>query len=259
MTTRNGVLNLAAKHVGYKERRNNITKFWADLKPSFQGQPWCAAFVVWVLKEQGSTLLLNGPSAPYYTPSMEAWARKTGRWKTSAECKPGDVLIFGKGHATHTGFLAAQDGAHVRTIEGNTSSGNGGSQTDGGGVYRRRRPRSWVRGCIDMSSEYSSGASSTSRAALPKTADGKPRTKGPFPLPKGHWYGVDDGSDRSHSGFRAGDRTAIRQIQAVVGTNVDGGFGKGTKEAVKKWQSANGLLADGEVGKDTWAKMGAGK
>lgn len=153
MTTRTNVLRKAASYIGYTERRNNITEFWERQKPSYQGGPWCAAFVVDVLEQEGNTLLKEVP-LPYYTPSMEAWAKKTGRWKASKDCKPGDVLIFGTTHAVHTGFLEKQKGSYVQAIEGNTTSGNGGSQTDGGGVYRRVRPRSWVRGCIDMSDAY---------------------------------------------------------------------------------------------------------
>lgn len=153
MTTRTNVLRKAASYIGYTERRSNITEFWERQKPSYQGGPWCAAFVVDVLEQEGNTLLKEVP-LPYYTVSMEAWAKKTGRWKASKDCKPGDVLIFGTTHAVHTGFLEKQRGSSVQTIEGNTSSGNGGSQTDGGGVYRRVRPRSWVRGCIDMSDAY---------------------------------------------------------------------------------------------------------
>lgn len=154
MATRNNILRTARGQIGYREKNSNITKYWAELYPQFQGAPWCAAFTAWVYKQNGSDLLLTGPSAPYYTPSMEAWAKKTGRWKESKDCLPGDVLIFGGRGAVHTGILERQDGPnHVISIEGNTSNGSGGSQTDGGGVYRRRRPRSWIRGCISMSTE----------------------------------------------------------------------------------------------------------
>ena len=107
MTTRTNVLRKAASYIGYTERRNNITEFWERQKPSYQGGPWCAAFVVDVLEQEGNTLLKKVP-LPYYTPSMEAWAKKTGRWKASKDCKPGDVLIFGTTHAVHTGFLEKQ-------------------------------------------------------------------------------------------------------------------------------------------------------
>lgn len=175
MVTRNQVLRKAASYIGYTERGNNITQFWARQKPSYQGGAWCAAFVVDVLEQCGNKLLKSVP-LPYYTPSMEQWARKNGRWKASINCKPGDVLIFGNGHAVHTGFLEKQiNSRYVQTIEGNTSSGNGGSQTNGGGVYRRVRPRSWVRGCIDMSDAYDRNVGATTVA---KPTDAPAPTEG---------------------------------------------------------------------------------
>lgn len=48
---------------------------------------------------------------------------------------------------------------------------------------------------------------------------------------------------------------AVKLVQAVVKTTVDGDFGSVTEGKVKAWQSANGLLADGVVGPVTWKKM----
>jgi len=48
---------------------------------------------------------------------------------------------------------------------------------------------------------------------------------------------------------------AVKLVQAVVKTTVDGKFGSVTEGKVKQWQSANGLLADGVVGPVTWKKM----
>ena len=81
------------------------------------------------------------------------------------------------------------------------------------------------------------------------------RVKGPFPLPKGHWYGTDDKTDRSHSGARVKDRTGVKQIQAEAGVTTDGRFGPNTKRAVQAWQARHGLTADGLVGAATWAAM----
>lgn len=80
--------------------------------------------------------------------------------------------------------------------------------------------------------------------------------RGPFPLPDGHWYGVDDGTLYSHSGFRAADRFAIGLIQAKLGvTPRTGRFRGDTYTAVRGWQARHRLAVDGKVGPATWASM----
>lgn len=102
------------------------------------------------------------------------------------------------------------------------------------------------------------GAPSTEKKPS-KVAVASGRTRGPFPLPKGHWYGVDDGSLDSHSGKRNQDKEAVRQIQAASGTSVDGLFGRNTERAVKAFQKRKGLTVDGLVGRNTWNAMGASR
>lgn len=48
---------------------------------------------------------------------------------------------------------------------------------------------------------------------------------------------------------------AVRVIQDIVGTKVDGDFGPKTLAAVKAYQTQNGLVADGIVGPKTWKKL----
>lgn len=74
-----------------------------------------------------------------------------------------------------------------------------------------------------------------------------------FPLPAGDWYGVNDGTKHSHSGFINVDRINIRHIQGVVGASADGSFGSSTRNHVESFQHAHGLLMDGKVGPHTWA------
>lgn len=77
----------------------------------------------------------------------------------------------------------------------------------------------------------------------------------PFPLARGDWFGVDDGTVHSHSGARAADATNVRKIQAKVGASQDGSYGAGTRAAVIKFQVAHGLAGDGKVGPTTWGRM----
>jgi peptidoglycan hydrolase-like protein with peptidoglycan-binding domain len=90
--------------------------------------------------------------------------------------------------------------------------------------------------------------------AKPKPASNPIR--GRFPLPTGHFYGVDDRTNWSHSGVRGGnDKYWVLKIQKKVGASADGIFGPNTRSKVIAWQRKNKLSADGKVGAGTWAKM----
>lgn len=259
MTTREQTLQEAASHLGYREKhtrqhpKGNVTKFWAALKPEYQGSPWCAAFVNYCLHQGGIDALLTGPPLPYYTPSMEAWAKKTGRWIESRHGKPGDVLIFTEQSTIHTGFLEKQRGANaVQTLEGNTASGNRGSQANGGGVYRRVRARSWVRGCIDMSDFYTLHPDPPTGVPKPLDVDGE---YGPRSVDALQWYlRVDRDGAMDRMDVRAMqtwlgrprtgrlDREDVRALQRKVGADVDGEWGPNTTGGVQRW--LNRRIAD---------------
>lgn len=81
----------------------------------------------------------------------------------------------------------------------------------------------------------------------------------PFPLPRGHVYGVDDGTIYTHSGYgrpslrRRRDRGNIRNIQRRLNISVDGLFGPATGRAVGRFQRNQHLAADQAVGPATWS------
>lgn len=134
---------------------SNHTQYWADVYPPANNPgsswAWCAGFACWAYKAQGCDWR-GLIAAPYYCPSIEGWARARGWWKTSGPL-PGDLTLysFGGSESVHVGIheKVRSDGLY-QAIEGNTSSGNSGSQDDGGGVYRRARSRSQIRGWVDM-------------------------------------------------------------------------------------------------------------
>lgn len=108
---------------------------------------WCGQFVWWCYKKAGIDLKANGIAHPLFTPAFWNEAR-AARWVVHADAaiQAGDVLFFdfappfNTAGIQHTGFaLAAPAGGQVKTIEANTSSGPGGSQDNGGGVFRRTR------------------------------------------------------------------------------------------------------------------------
>ncbi|MCC8067704.1 MAG: CHAP domain-containing protein [Clostridiales bacterium] len=142
----NSLIEIAKDEVGYLEKASNsnlydktanagsanYTKYWADIYPSYQGQPWCACFVTWCFvqafgKEYAEKLLKHYPYV--YCPTLGNLFTK------NANPTVGDIVIFyssSSGTFTHTGIVTSVSGDYFTTIEGNTSSGtsviaNGGA------------------------------------------------------------------------------------------------------------------------------------
>lgn len=95
---------------------------------------WCGSFVHAALKAGG----LDFPDWIRYTPSIYTYAqqRKYGLSLVTADkAQPGDLILydFDGGGIDHVGLYIGQG----ETVEGNTSPGTGGSQNNGGGVYKR--------------------------------------------------------------------------------------------------------------------------
>ena len=110
---------IAKNEIGYLEKKSNIqlddktgnagsanyTKYWRDIKPSYQGQPWCAGFVSWCFmkafgREKAKDLLKHWPYV--YCPTLGNLFTK------NANPKIGDIVIFYRnGTFTHTGIVTA--------------------------------------------------------------------------------------------------------------------------------------------------------
>lgn len=81
-----------------------------------------------------------------------------------------------------------------------------------------------------------------------------------FPLPKGHWYGVESRNSKNHSGFYAKDRAGIKQFQNKLKSrgwkiSADGRFGPATQKVVRQFQAEKKIRVDGAVGQVTWSKI----
>jgi hypothetical protein len=57
----------------------------------------------------------------------------------------GAIVIF---NFSHTGIVVSGGRSSDITVEGNTSSGNRGSQRDGDGVFQRTRSHSIIKGYV---------------------------------------------------------------------------------------------------------------
>jgi hypothetical protein len=131
---------------------NNYTKYWRDVKPSYQGQPWCAGFVSWCFmkafgQEKAKELLKHWPYV--YCPTM------ANLFTLNSNPKAGDIVIFKhNGEFTHTGIVIKVSGDRFWTVEGNTS---GGSTiiANGGGVCQKSYYNSNLPGTKFCTPNYS--------------------------------------------------------------------------------------------------------
>lgn len=108
-------------------------------------QPWCGVWAFMGLYQSGKVKSGND-SWMASVASIEDYA-KAGKgpfrgWTTDgAKAKKGDlVVLFGRGQ--HVGTIRSVDSSYAHTWEGNTSSGSSGSQSNGGGSFKRDRSRS---------------------------------------------------------------------------------------------------------------------
>jgi hypothetical protein len=105
-----------------------------------KGDSWCGAFVGF-----------NLTTAQVDLPKMRSGLAVNYITKTSIAAKDvligvkqvpdGSIFIFRHGTTIHghTGFVLHWNKSSGSTVEGNTSSGTAGSQSDGDGVYKRTR------------------------------------------------------------------------------------------------------------------------
>lgn len=145
MTTAAQFVDAARAEVGYFEMPVNRTKFAAEAGHA-NGQPWCATFVVAMARRVGLKL----PSESAYTPAMYNGFRAAATAYRHGAPRPGDVVFFdfpdSVNRIQHVGICVSATATSVTCIEGNTSPGTAGSQSNGGGVFGRTRPRSHVVG-----------------------------------------------------------------------------------------------------------------
>lgn len=83
-----------------------------------------------------------------------------------------------------------------------------------------------------------------------------------YPLPTGHWMGVESPDSRNHSGYYVNDQPAICQYQQrmidrgwVDIGQVDGIFGPQCESVTTRYQREKGLAVDGLAGEQTWRSI----
>lgn len=224
------VIQVARSQLGYREGRNNDTKYgrWYGANH----QPWCAMFVSWIAAATGATAIIPKHD---YTPSGAKWFKDRGRWGTRPRI--GAIVYFnfpgdGVDRISHVGIVEKvnADGSII-TIEGNT---NDSGSREGNGVYRKQRKVGIV--------------------GYGYPAYAPARTK--FPLPADHYFGTKQGG-KSHDGSRnTAERAAVSRIQKRVGAKATGRFNATTKARVALALWKKGHRTTGNVGPGRWKILG---
>lgn len=112
------------------------------------GFPWCAAALAFCCDALGVDRPKRGAAA---VRNWVRWAVETDRDRSVIEARRGDLVYWLNPNGTgHIGIVVGVRGSVLDTIEGNTSSGEAGSQRDGDGLYRRQRPRAKWDGAIRL-------------------------------------------------------------------------------------------------------------
>ena len=235
--TASKALAWAASQIGYTrwddpEEGSLYGRWYAKKHGAYYGTsgvPFCAMFASWCLTDDdGASVIPEGDFA--YVPYGINAARSAGQLVAPSNAAPGDLICFdwdGDGVADHVGLVEANYGSWVQTIEGNTSSGAAGSQSNGGGVWRRTRDWDSVCAVIRPSYDGTTTASGYTdvtalQAAVGATADnivGPDTTK--------RIYAVVAASSWGGRQFPFG----IEYVQSVIGTEADGVWGDASDEA----------------------------
>ena len=135
----------------YKEGVNKDTKYgkWYGLN----NQPWCAMYVSWCFREAGLPKLVGAPSSKGFASSAAGlkWFPKKGQIVPVGKAQAGDIVFFQfdeGAQADHVGIVVKNNKKLKRLVclEGNTAADGSGSQSNGDGAYKKKRPYAKVMG-----------------------------------------------------------------------------------------------------------------
>lgn len=240
-------VQLALAEKGYKEGKRNWNKFARDSFPDVQNQAWCGCFVGDVYRRAGWDC--RGKVWMPYVPYIESWAKKIGAWKTS-RAQLGDIVVYGFGRTSgqHTGIAYPDEstgGDSYRAVEGNTSSGSGGSQTNGDGVYVRYRRRRDIRGWVDMEKVFKHYGVDQPKA--PSKPASKPSASKPKPAKKGK---IDEDGRLGRETVKTLQRLLNDSKHTKRTLKIDGRLGPDSYRSLQEYLNAirdSGIKVDGLI------------
>jgi len=126
-------------------RGEKVDEYEAEF--GLKGQPWCACFVAWCLRQAGFEKGKDFPNSALVA-DWRRWAIEKSVRQTAF--RRGDLFYMVHRNGTgHIGFVANVNGDRLETIEGNT---NDGGSREGIAVMRR------IRSARELASLYQWGA-----------------------------------------------------------------------------------------------------
>ena len=149
MATVNEVLDIARGEIGTQEspaNSNNVkynTWYYGRVvqDTATVKYPWCMAWIQWLFNQAGMKL----PHKTASCANLLTWYQRNRPTSVFKTPKIGDIIIYNFGH---TGIVESVGSGSITAIEGNTSPGTSGSQSNGGMVCRRTRKTSLVTAYI---------------------------------------------------------------------------------------------------------------
>jgi hypothetical protein len=220
----------ATKHLGYREKGDNDTKFnrWLGTIKGCPaggfGYAWCHSFVSYCLGHSG-----NANAGPRTAGCLAgvAWFKQRGRFSGAPQV--GDLVYYGANGGTHVELVVGVSANSLQTIGGNTSgSVDGKTFFNGDGVYRKtvmRTSRIFGFGhpLYGSGAATPGGGGGTASAVEPMTTVRSIRQQ----------------------------QEAVNSLGRTPPLDVDGEWGPETEKGVKWLQKRVGADVDGEWGKET--------
>ena len=273
MSVAQQVLARAASRIGYyapndPQPGSESGRYWAArsgqqwLAGPSESVWWCMLFVSMCLDECGQVGAIGGFSFNTDYTVNKVRQHPDAYFVSVYDAQPGDVVIYNwdGGGTDHVGFVEKNlGGGTLQTIEGNTSSGDYGSQSAGNGVWRRVRNHSIayvIRPAYTDAPGSSSVAGPADIRALQRAVRANPDNVA-GPNTRSRCYALAAASSWGGKTFPFG----VAFTQSVVGTTQDGVWGDASEEAhdatVEAVQAAVGSEVDGVYGPDTNTRVNA--
>lgn len=142
--TSEDICAIALQEIGVVEQPVNKTKYgkWYGLN----GHPWCAMFVSWVFNQAKSSKKISASGKKGFASCSAglAWFAKKHKLIPVGQAQQGDIVFFqfdNDAEPDHVGIVLKNRNKRRQLVcvEGNTSSSKKGSQSNGGGVYKKIR------------------------------------------------------------------------------------------------------------------------